>query len=719
MKLAFFGSSLVSAMWNGAATYYRGILRSLAARGFDCVFYEPDAYDRQKHRDIADPPWCRVRVWPATREGALRAVEEARGADLVVKASGVGVLDGLLEEAVLSLQSPRTQIAFWDVDAPATLERVRADKADPFRPLIPRYDLILTYGGGPPVVSAYQALGARRCVPIYNAVDPQTHHPVPADPRFEGDLGFLANRLPDREARANEFFFQVARALPNRRFILGGSGWEAVPANVNYAGHVYTRDHNAFNVSPLAVLNVCRDSMASYGFSPATRVFEAAGAGGCLVSDAWEGLQTFLEPGREVLVASSRDDVIGHLSELSPQRAKAIGQAAQERVLREHTYDHRTQTLCEVLGVGRKKKRPSTARRNAAELKIVFLGLSITSSWGNGHATTYRGLVRELSRRGHDVTFLERDVPWYAAHRDPVATPSGRTILYSSVQELEARHRDAIASADVVVVGSYVPDGREVGDLVLSHARGPVAFYDIDTPVTLSDLERDSCAYLRRDQVPRYALYLSFTGGPILRRIQSTFGSPNAQPLYCSVDTELYRAAPVGRQWDLSFMGTYSDDRQPAVDRLLIQPARTLEGHRFVVAGAQYPSTIRWPANVERITHVAPDAHVGFYGASRLTLNLTRRDMVAAGHSPSVRLFEAAACGVAIASDTWPGLESFFEPEKEILLVEDPAEVVELVARASDDRLAGIAAAANRRVLAHHTARDRAATFEAYVRSLA
>jgi spore maturation protein CgeB len=709
MKIAFFGSSLVSAMWNGAATYYRGILRALATRGFECVFYEPDAFDRQKHRDIADPPWCRVRVWAPTREGAAQALEEARAADLIVKASGVGVFDALLEEAVLSLKGPGKSIVFWDVDAPATLARVREDPADPFRPLIPQYDLVLTYGGGPPVVSGYESFGARRCVPIYNAVDPQTHHPVGTDPRFEGDLAFLANRLPDREARAKEFFFDVARALPNRRFVLGGSGWTAFPPNVTYAGHVYTRDHNAFNVSPLAVLNVCRDTMATNGYSPATRVFEAAGAGACLVSDAWEGLESFLTPGEEVLVATHGSDVVRQLRGLSPERARKIGAAAKRRVLAEHTYERRAETLCGVLGEPtRSRPRAPNPRRK----KIVFLGLSITSSWGNGHATTYRGLVRELCRRGHEVTFLERDVPWYAANRDLVAPKYGRTILYGSLDELASLHRGTVESADVVVVGSYVPEGRAVGDFALTHARGPVAFYDIDTPVTVAELERDSCAYLRRDQVPRYALYLSFSGGPIIDRIKQAFGGTNVHPLYCSVDPELYPMGKHEPRWDLSFMGTYSEDRQAAIERLLIAPAVALREARFVVAGAQFPESIVWPENVERIAHVAPDAHPAFYGSSRVTLNVTRRDMVVAGHSPSVRLFEAAACGVAIASDRWPGIESFFEPGKEIVLVDEAAEVVEVLSRWPADRLARIAQAARARVLAHHTATERAATFE-------
>jgi spore maturation protein CgeB len=352
MKIAFFASSLVSAYWNGAATYYRGIVRALHERGHEVTFYEPDAYDRQKHRDMADPPWAKVVVYSAQTEAeVLRTVEQARGADLVVKASGVGVHDALLERAVLDLQSARTLVAFWDVDAPATLDRVHGDAADPFLPLVPRYDLVLTYGGGEPVRRAYLDLGARDCVPIYNALDPSTHHPVPPEARFDCDLAFLGNRLPDREARVEEFFLRAAAQLPDKRMLLGGSGWgdKPLPANVRYLGHVYTADHNAFNCTPRAVLNVSRESMARYGFSPATRVFEAAGAAACLITDAWEGLETFFEPEREVLVARSGDDVAHLVAALDPTQARAIGQAAYQRVLAEHTYAHRAAQFDGVL----------------------------------------------------------------------------------------------------------------------------------------------------------------------------------------------------------------------------------------------------------------------------------------------------------------------------------------------------------------------------------
>ncbi|HSF39525.1 MAG TPA: glycosyltransferase [Thermoanaerobaculia bacterium] len=352
LNIAFFGSSLVSAYWNGAATYYRGIIRAMAERGHRITFYEPDAFERQQHRDMADPEWARVVVYPATEDGVLRVLGDARGADILVKASGVGVFDELLEAAVLDLRDAESLAIFWDVDAPATLDRMEHDLRDPFRPLVPRYDLVFTYGGGDPVVRAYRRFGAKECIPIYNALDPTTHFPVPPDPRFEADLGFLGNRLPDREARVEEFFLKAAALTPGRRFLLGGNGWgdKPLPENVRDLGHVYTCDHNAFNCTPQAVLNVSRESMARYGFSPATRVFEAAGAGACLITDAWEGIELFLEPEREVLVAASGEEVAEKLRDLDPERARRIGKAALRRVLSEHTYAHRAAQVESILG---------------------------------------------------------------------------------------------------------------------------------------------------------------------------------------------------------------------------------------------------------------------------------------------------------------------------------------------------------------------------------
>ena len=340
MKIAFYGSSLLSSYWNGAATYYRGILSALATHGYDITFYEPDAFDRQQHRDIDPPAYARSVVYPATADGLRTVLAEAAHADIVVKASGVGVFDAELIDGILHHARPDALKLFWDVDAAATLDEMRGDPSHPVTRALPRLDMILTYGGGPPVVDAYTGFGAAECVPVYNALDPATHHPVPPDDRFACDLAFLGNRLPDREARVEEFFLRAAAALPDRRFLIGGNGWEtkAMPANVRHRGHVYTAEHNAFNCTPRALLNVARDSMAHIGFSPATRVFEAAGAAACLITDAWDGIEQFLSPNEEVLVARDGQDVADHLAALTPGRAKAIGERALARVLAEHTY---------------------------------------------------------------------------------------------------------------------------------------------------------------------------------------------------------------------------------------------------------------------------------------------------------------------------------------------------------------------------------------------
>jgi spore maturation protein CgeB len=343
VKIAFYGSSLLSSWWNGAATYYRGLLRDLAGRGYEISFYEPDAYERQQHRDMEPQPWARSVVYPANSEGLRSVLAEARSADIVVKASGVGVFDDELIAGILENASPGALKIFWDVDAAATLEEMRGRSDHPVRRALGSLDLVLTYGGGPPVIEAYRQFGAAQCVPIYNALDPTTHHPVEPDRRFAADLAFLGNRLPDREARVEEFFLRPADQLPQKQFLIGGNGWETKPmqANVRHLGHLFTNEHNAFNCTPLAVLNVARDSMADVGFSPATRVFEAAGAAACLITDSWEGIELFLKPGEEVLVARDGKDVADHLEALTPERAKAIGNAALRRVLAEHSYAHR------------------------------------------------------------------------------------------------------------------------------------------------------------------------------------------------------------------------------------------------------------------------------------------------------------------------------------------------------------------------------------------
>jgi spore maturation protein CgeB len=351
MKIAFFGSSILSAYWNGAATYYRGIVRALHGMGHSITFYEPDAFDRQAHLDMDPPTWVKVVVYPNESDAALQQVESAADADWVIKASGVGVFDSLLEAAVLEMRRPRQIVSFWDVDAPATLDRVQNLPDELFGKLIPRFDMVLTYGGGQAVVDTYKRCGAQDCYPIYNGFDPETHHPVKSDQAFRADLSFLGNRLPDREERSEEFFFKPAAALPNKFFLLAGNGWgdKAKPPNVNYLGHLYSSAHNSFNCSSLAVLNVNRDSMARYGFSPATRVFEAAGAGACLISDSWNGIEEFFEPDKEILLANNGDEVVEILRSLTPSHASSIGQAAYRRAKRDHTYSQRARTLQFIL----------------------------------------------------------------------------------------------------------------------------------------------------------------------------------------------------------------------------------------------------------------------------------------------------------------------------------------------------------------------------------
>ena len=343
-----------------------------------------------------------------------------------------------------------------------------------------------------------------------------------------------------------------------------------------------------------------------------------------------------------------------------------------------------------------------------ADLDIVFLGLSVTSSWGNGHATNYRALMRCLDAAGHRVTFLERDVPWYAQHRDLPQPPWGQTFLYGSVEELRRDHEARIRNADAVIVGSYVPEGVAVGRWVCDTATAVTAFYDIDTPVTLAKLDAGDTEYLDRDLVARYDVYLSFTGGPTLQRLESEYGSPRARAFYCMVDPTSYYPQDVECRWDLGYLGTYSEDRQPPLDRLLLEPASTAPGQRFVVAGPQFPDEIVWPPNVERIEHLPPAQHRGFYNAQRFTLNVTRAHMVAAGYSPSVRLFEAAACGVPIISDRWAGIEDFFVPDKEILLADAADDVAAYLASTSDAHRGAVGSAARERVLAEHTAQTRA-----------
>jgi spore maturation protein CgeB len=347
-------------------------------------------------------------------------------------------------------------------------------------------------------------------------------------------------------------------------------------------------------------------------------------------------------------------------------------------------------------------------------LNIVIFGLSITSSWGNGHAVTYRALTKALAHRGHRVTFVERDMPWYRVSRDLTKADYCRIELYQELREIPARFGTLVSDGDLVILGSFVPQGAIIGDWITSKASGVTAFYDIDTPHTLTALEEGGIDYLTPSLIPRFDLYLSFTGGPTLDLIEELYGSPCARPLYCTADVAVPGSTEQPKDWSLGYLGTYSNDRQSLLDELLVTPARALPEAQFVVAGAQYPEALLWPENVARIEHCPPNEHAAFYSRQRYTLNITRADMVAAGYSPSVRLFEAAACGVPVISDCWDGLATFFSPGKEILTAGSAAKVRYLITELPEDRRREIAAAARRRYLASHTPVHRAKQIEEY-----
>ena len=359
MKIFVFGSSLTSSYWNGAATYYRGIYKNLASLGYDIVFAEPDIYDRQKNRDAGVIDYAEVVVYQTPRD-LDRMLAFAANADLVIKHSGVGAEDEFLEGAVLELQGGETQVVFWDVDAPATLARVEERPADPFRDYISKYDHIFTYGGGPPVIEHYTRLGARNCHPIYNGLDPETHHPVAPDASLACDLAFVGHRLPDRERRVEQFFLRAAELAPEMRFVLGGEGWagKSMPPNVRWIGHVGTADHNRVNCSARMVLNINRESMAGVGFSPPTRVFEAAGAGACVITDEWAGVDTFFRVGEEILVASSAEDIVHCLRSTTDEESRVMGQKMRSRALRDHTYALRARQVDNILTFARLQAEP-------------------------------------------------------------------------------------------------------------------------------------------------------------------------------------------------------------------------------------------------------------------------------------------------------------------------------------------------------------------------
>ncbi len=349
--IAFFGSSLFSTYRNGATNYYSGIIKYMNRLGYRVTFYEPDVYGRQQNRDISNPHWAEVIVYKNSLPELGKVLEEAKKADIIIKVSGIGVFDDLLEQYLPEIKKYWQSIIFWDVDAPTTLDSILKNPDAPLRKLIPMYDYILTYGGGAPVVNAYKSLNARKCIPVYNALDPETHFSVLPEDRFLCDLSFLGNRLPDRDDGVKELLFHTAETLPAKKFLLGGNGWNDrnLPSNVKYVNHVFSKDHNAFNSSSSFVLNVSRQSMAEYGFSPAKRVFEAAGAGSCIITDSWKGIENFLIPGKEILVVNNADEVAWFIDDIGRDEAAEIGRAAKIKVLTNHTYEKRAALLDSIL----------------------------------------------------------------------------------------------------------------------------------------------------------------------------------------------------------------------------------------------------------------------------------------------------------------------------------------------------------------------------------
>ena len=532
---------------------------------------------------------------------------------------------------------------------------------DPFRQLIPRYDLILTYGGGAPVISAYRSARGAAVRADLQRVDPTTHHPVAADPRFAADLSFLGNRLPDREARVDEFFLRAAAALPEQRFVLGGSGWrdKPLPANV-------TLCRPRLHARPQRLqLHAARGAERQSRKHGELRLL----AGDARVRGRRRGRvpdhrclrrrRSILRAGRgDPRRAADGDEVArAHAAHLTPDRARRdrAGRTATRR-LAEHTVRSpgraaRKRSCGDVTDVA-DTQMASLILGRARPWRIVIIGLSITSSWGNGHATTYRGLVRELTRRGHDVLFLEHDKPWYAANRDLPTPPFGRT---RAVSTAATSCRSASPTRCAMPIWSSSArtcrEGVEVGEWVTRSRSGVTAFYDIDTPVTLAKLERGDREYLSRRTDPQGTT--STSRSPAVRRSSGssgTFGSPRARAAVLFGRSELYypQTATEPRQWDLGYLGTYSADRQPPLRAAAARRRGRRPQRQFVVAGPQYPASIALAG--ERAAHrasVAPAQHRAFYNSQRFTLNLTRADMVQAGYSPSVRLFEAAACGVA------------------------------------------------------------------------
>ena len=539
MRLFVFGSSITSSYWNGAATYYRGIYKSLAGMGHEISFAEPDIYQRQQNRDVSEVEYAQVIVYQTPRD-IDELIGRAATADLVIKHSGVGSEDEVLERRVLECRSPRAQVAFWDVDAPATLQRVESDAHDAFRQCIPQYDFIFTYGGGDEVVERYRRLGARCCYPIYNALDPETHHRRGGGCGVCLRPGVCGQPAAGSRAPGGGVLFARGRAGAGDALCVGrrrmGRQGSAAECALDWAcGHRGAQPHQRLG---RMALNINRDSMADVGFSPPTRVFEAAGAATCLITDKWRGVEKFFEPGREILVAESAEEIVGYLRGTSAEEARAIGDAMHRRALAEHTYaqtscrggrDSAGGALCGREGTGGglvAYRHPFRISSGENALRIVIFGLSISSSWGNGHATTFRALARALHGRGHRVVFFEKDVEWYASNRDLPEPDFCELKLYTSWKDALPVVRRELASADVAMVGSYFPDGIAAVTEMLDSAAAVRTFYDIDTPITVAALrERGASDYLRADQLAALDVYFSFTGGPMLGELEQRLWS--------------------------------------------------------------------------------------------------------------------------------------------------------------------------------------------------
>ena len=608
---------------------------------------------------------------------------------------------------MLECRSPQVQVAFWDVDAPATLQRVEGDAHDAFRECIPQYDFIFTYGGGDEVVERYRRLGARCCHPIYNALDPETHHREAADAELACDLVFVGNRLPDRERRVEEFFLRAAELAPEMRFVLGGEGWggKALPPNVRWIGHVGTGAHNRINASARMALNINRDSMADVGFSPPTRVFEAAGAATCLITDKWRGVEKFFEPGREILVAESAEEIVGYLRGTSGGRGARDGRcdasagagrthvcAARRRGGRDFACGAQRVREGTGGGVGAHGPGPELKRgKRIADCHLRIVHLVFVGQWARDYVSRAGACAacartpRCVLREGRGVVCVEsRSARAGLLRVEAVYELEGCAAVGAARTGLGRRGDGGLVFSRWNCGGDGDAGFGGGGAHVLRHR-----YADYGGCAARARSERLPA---RRSDWRRWMCTSALRAGRCSEELQRRFGVRRAVPLYCSFDPERYRAYPPSKRFAcaMSYMGTYAPDRQPKLEEYLFGAARALPEMRFTVAGPQYPKDVPWPRNVRHIVHLNPRWHPHLYSSSRLTLNITRRDMVMAGYSPSVRLFEAAACGAAIASDNWPGLDRFFVPGREILLPASAEEMVRYLREVDERELRAI-----------------------------